>query len=70
MEGLYTQSQEIYKKTMEEFGFNKAMSIPVDRRSEVFNTIVANITKAAQHQSAPTAMEQAERPDDTQERDF
>ena len=70
MEGLYTQSQEIYKKTMEEFGFNKAMSIPVERRSEVFNTIVANITKAAQHQSAPTAMEQAERPDDTQERDF
>ena len=70
MEGLYTQSQEIYKKTMEEFGFNKAMSIPVERRSEVFNTIVANITKAAQHQSAPTAMEQAERPDDTQERDI
>lgn len=70
MEGLYTQSQEIYKKTMEEFGFNKALSIPFERRSEVFNTIVANITKAAQHQSAPTAMEQAERPDDTQERDF
>lgn len=58
MEGLYTQSQEIYKKTMEEFGFNKALSIPVERRGEVFNTIVANITKAAQHQSAPTAQEQ------------
>ena len=70
MEGLYTQSQEIYKKTMEEFGFNKAMSIPVERRGEVFNTIVANISKAQQHQSAPTAMEQAERPDETQERDF
>lgn len=70
MEGLYTQSQEIYKKTMEEFGFNKALSIPVERRGEVFNTIVANISKAQQHQSAPTAMEQAERPDDTQERDF
>lgn len=70
MEGLYTQSQEIYKKTMEEFGFNKALSIPVERRGEVFNTIVANISKAQPHQSAPTAMEQAERPDDTQERDF
>lgn len=57
MEGLYTQSQEIYKKTLEEFGFNKALSIPVERRSEVFNTIVANISKA-QHQSAPTAQEQ------------
>lgn len=57
MEGLYTQSQEIYKKTMEEFGFNKAMSIPVERRGEVFNTIVAKITKAAQ-QSATTAQEQ------------
>ena len=58
MEGLYTESQEIYKKTMEEFGFDKALRIPVERRGEVFNTIVANITKAAQHQSAPTAMEQ------------
>lgn len=70
MEGLYTQSQEIYKKTIEEFGFKKALSIPVERRGEVFNTIVANISKAQQHQSAPNAMEQAERPDDTQERDF
>jgi len=70
MEGLYTQCQEIYKKTMEKFGFSKALSIPVERRVEVFNTIVANISKAQQHQSAPTAMEQAERPDDTQERDF
>ena len=60
MEGLYTQSQEIYQKTMEEFGFNKALSIPVERRGEVFNTIVANITKAAQHQSAPTAEEQTD----------
>ena len=63
MEGLYTQSKEIYKKTMEEFGFKKALSIPVERRGEVFNTIVANISKAAQHQSAPTAMEQAESAD-------
>lgn len=57
MEGLYTQSQEIYKKTLEEFGFNKALRIPVERRSEVFNTIVENISNA-QHQSAPTAQEQ------------
>lgn len=60
MEGLYTQSQEIYKKTLEEFGFNKALSIPVERRGEVFNTIVANISKAQQHQSAPTADEQTD----------
>lgn len=63
MEELYTQSQEIYKKTMEEFGFTKALSIPVERRGEVFNTIVANITKAAHHQSAPTAQEQNESAD-------
>jgi len=60
MEGLYTQSQEIYKKTMEEFGFNKALSIPVERRGEVFNTIVANISKAQPHQIAPTADEQTD----------
>ena len=60
MGGLYTQSQEIYKKTMEEFGFNKALSIPVERRGEVFNTIVANIAKAQRHQSAPTADEQTD----------
>ena len=60
MEGLYTQSQEIYKKTMEECGFNKALSIPMERRSEVFNTIVANISKAKQHMSGPTAQEQGD----------
>ena len=58
MEGLYTQSQEIYKNTMEDFGFDKALSIPVERRSEVFNTIMANISKAQQHMSGPTAQEQ------------
>lgn len=70
MKGLWTQAPEIYKSTMDEFGFKSANNVPPERRGEVFNTIVANISKAQQHQSAPTAMEQAERPDDTQERDF
>lgn len=58
MKGLWTQAPEIYKSTMDEFGFKSANNVPPERRGEVFNTIVANITKAAQHQSAPTAMEQ------------
>ena len=70
MKGLWTQAPEIYKSTMDEFGFKSANNVPPERRSEVFNTIVANISKAQHHQSAPTAMEQAERPDDSQERDF
>lgn len=70
MKGLWTQAPEIYKNTMQEFGFKSANNVPPERRGEVFNTIVANITKATQHQSAPTAAEQTERPDDTQERDF
>ena len=45
---------------MEEFGFDKALSIPVERRSEVFNTIMANISKAQQHMSGPTAQEQGD----------
>ena len=60
MKGLWTQAPEIYQNTMKEFGFKSANNVPPERRGEVFNTIVANITKAAQHQSAPTAMEQAE----------
>lgn len=70
MKGLWTQAPEIYQNTMKEFGFKSANNVPPERRSEVFNTIVANITKAQQPKSAPTAMEQAERPDDSQERDF
>ena len=60
MKGLWTQAHEIYKSTMDEFGFKSANNVPPERRTEVFCTIQANITKAAQHQSAPTAMEQAE----------
>ena len=60
MKGLWTQAPEIYKSTMDEFGFKSANNVPPERRGEVFNTIVANISKAQQHQSAPTAMEQAE----------
>ena len=60
MKGLWTQSPEIYQATMKEFGFKSANNVPPERRGEVFNTILANISKAAQHQSAPTAAEQAE----------
>lgn len=60
MKGLWTQAPEIYKSTMDEFGFKSANNVPPERRGEVFNTIVANISKAAQHQSAPTAAEQTE----------
>lgn len=58
MKGLWTQAPKIYQSTMDEFGFKSANKVPPERRGEVFNTIVANITKAQQHQSAPTAMEQ------------
>ena len=60
MKGLWTQAPEIYKSTMDEFGFKSANNVPPERRSEVFNTIVANIAKSQQHQSAPTAMEQGQ----------
>ena len=60
MKGLWTQAPEIYKSTMDRFGFKSANNVPPERRGEVFNTIVANISKAQQHQSATTAMEQAE----------
>lgn len=56
MKGLWTQAPEIYQSTMKEFGFKSANNVPPERRGEIFNTIVANITKAAQ-QSAPAAAE-------------
>ena len=59
MKGLWTQAPEIYQNTMKEFGFKSANNVPPERRGEVFNTIVANISKA-QHQSAPTAEEQTD----------
>lgn len=59
MKGLWTQAPEIYQSTMKEFGFKSANNVPPERRGEVFNTIVANITKAAQ-QSAPAAAEQTD----------
>lgn len=58
MKGLWMQAPEIYQSTMKEFGFKSANNVPPERRTEVFCTIQANITKAAQHQSAPTAAEQ------------
>lgn len=58
MKGLWTQAPEIYKSTMDEFGFKSANNVPPERRGEVFNTIVANISKSQQHQSAQTAEEQ------------
>lgn len=60
MKGLWTRAPEIYKSTMDEFGFKSANNVPPERRGEVFNTIVANISKAQQHQSAPTADEQTD----------
>lgn len=60
MKGLWTQAPEIYQATMQEFGFKSANNVPPERRTEVFCTIQANITKAAQHQSAPAAAEQTE----------
>ena len=59
MKGLWTQTPEIYQNTMKEFGFKSANNVPPERRGEVFNTIVANISKAAQHQST------AEQPDNS-----
>ena len=63
MKGLWTQAPEIYQNTMKEFGFKSANNVPPERRTEVFCTIQANITKAAQNQSAPTAMEHTEEQD-------
>ena len=60
MKGLWTQAPEIYKSTMDEFGFKSANNVPPERRGEVFNTIVANVAKSQQHQSAPTAQEQTD----------
>ena len=60
MKGLWTQAPEIYQSTMKEFGFKSANNVPPERRTEIFCTIQANITKAAQHQSAPTAEEQTD----------
>ena len=60
MKGLWTQAPEIYKSTMDEFGFKSTNNVPPERRGEVFKTIVANISKSQQHQSAQTADEQTE----------
>lgn len=60
MKGLWTQAPEIYKSTMDEFGFKSANNVPPERREEVFLTIVANISKAQPHQSAPGDSEQTE----------
>ena len=60
MKGLWTQAPEIYQNTMKEFGFKSANNVPPECRGEVFNTIVANISKSQQHQTAPTADEQTE----------
>lgn len=58
MGGLFAQNEAIYKNAMAVFGYKSAMNVPPEKRTEVFCTIQAEITKAAQHQSAPTAMEQ------------
>ena len=57
MGGFYQTNEKIYTDTMKSFGYEKAMNIPVEKRDEVFKAIQNKITMAAQHQSAPTAME-------------
>lgn len=63
MKGLWSQAPEIYANTMKEFGFKSANNVPPERRGEVFNTIMANVTRAAHQHSAPTATEQDESTD-------
>ena len=63
MGGLFAQNEAIYKNSMAVFGYKSAMNVPPEKRTEVFCTIQAEITKAAQHQSAPTAQEQQESAD-------
>ena len=60
MKGLRTQAPEIYQATMQEFGFKSANNVPPERRGEVFNTIVANISKAAQHQGTAEQQDNGE----------
>lgn len=60
MGGFFAQDETIYKNVMAVFGYKNAMNVPPEKRTEVFCTIQAEITKAAQHQSAPTASEQTE----------
>lgn len=63
MGGLFATNETIYKNAMAVFGYKSAMNVPPEKRTEVFCTIQAEITKAAQHQSAPTAHEQNESED-------
>lgn len=65
MGGLFAQNEAIYKNAMAVFGYKSAMNVPPEKRTEVFCTIQAEITKAAQQQpkSAPTAQEQQESAD-------
>lgn len=63
MGGLFATNETIYKNVMAVFGYKSAMNVPPERRTEVFCTIQAEITKHAQHQSAPTAQEQTESAD-------
>lgn len=62
MGGLFAQNETIYKNAMAVFGYKSAMNVPPEKRTEVFCTIQAEITKHAQQQpkSAPTAMEQTD----------
>lgn len=60
MKGLWTQAPEIYQSTMKEFGFKSANNVPPERRTEVFCTIQANITKAAQPKNEPSEPEQTD----------
>lgn len=62
MGGLFAQNEAIYKNAMAVFGYKSAMNVPPEKRTEVFCTIQAEITKHAQQQpkSGPTAQEQGQ----------
>lgn len=75
MIGLAKQNGMAYKKGMADAGFKDLESVPPEMRNRVFNHVQSFVSAYAMAnnaaaKSAPTAMEQAERPDDTQERDF
>lgn len=69
---LAHKNSQLYRMVMAAHKYKNLESIPRDSRREFFMELNQAINPPQQQQpkSAPTAMEQTERPDDTQERDF
>lgn len=69
---LAHKNSQLYRMVMAAHKYKNLESIPRDSRREFFIELNQAINPPQQQQpkSAPTAMEQTERPDDTQERDF